>query len=74
MNMLRRELHQMRRVIGAKQFAIELLEQESLYRKAQQLISSEVFRRNAHLFRSSDARENVSVEASLSRNVRESES
>ncbi len=74
MNMLRRELNQMRRVIGAKQFAIELLEQESLYCKAQQLISSEVFRRNAHLFHSSDARENVSVEASLSRNVRESES
>ncbi len=71
---LRRELRQMRREIGAKQFAIELLTQESLCCKAQQLMSSEVFRKNACLFRSPRAREDVPTEASSSGEVMESKS
>ncbi len=74
-NSLRRDLHQLRRVIGAKQFAIELLAQESLYHKAQQLISSEAFRRNALLFGSLHShREGVATEASSPRKVEEPKS
>ncbi len=61
------------RVIGAKQFAIELLAQESTCRKAQQLMSSDVFLRNACLIGSAGARhEGVSVDASSSREIGES--